>query len=287
MHNKFTSALRTWTNVLTRPGEQVFAAERKNTTATLSTALWWILLINAMTILLNLLNTTLLDEWILHRNVQDLSALPEVIAEILSIFQDISIASTHLYLAIASLYGRFWVHSGLYELIGNSVYIAIFHYFVEMPSWSRSIVKIVLSPMFFLVKAGAYYYLATLLGGRGRLGRYAYLLAAISVPTAAIHLFNDLLPLVGGRIAAVLTNSTVMANQDWYNLILAPTGIISTCVTVYWLVLFYFATKVEHEMPWARAIVATVGSYLINFMLSSMPSYLVLGLIEARRILYG
>ncbi|MCY3707753.1 MAG: YIP1 family protein [Caldilineaceae bacterium] len=282
MQSRPTSVINTWANVVTKPGEQVFATERHRTTATLSTALWWILLASTVAILLRLLNVELLDAWMNDRNAQDWELLPSFISELLHVFQNVSIANTHLFLATVSLFGKFWIYSGLFDLIGNSAYIASFYYFAEFPEWSKVVVKITFSPALFLLKAGVYHYLAILLGGRGQFGRYAYLLASISVPITVIHLINDFLPLVGGKLGAILTP---MPDLYWYSWMLAPTRIISACTIVYWLVLFYFATKVEHEMRWKQAIVATLGSYLMNFMISSLPEYLLLGLAEARRLL--
>ena len=48
----FSSIFQTWLNVLTKPGEEVFAAEREKDSATLKTALVWIILASVIAALL-------------------------------------------------------------------------------------------------------------------------------------------------------------------------------------------------------------------------------------------
>ena len=50
---------RTWVNALTKPGEDFFAAERQNPSATLSTALTWIIAASVIAALLNALRSSL------------------------------------------------------------------------------------------------------------------------------------------------------------------------------------------------------------------------------------
>ena len=51
----FSSIFQTWVNVLTKPGEEVFAAEREKDSATLKTALVWMILASVITALLGML----------------------------------------------------------------------------------------------------------------------------------------------------------------------------------------------------------------------------------------
>ena len=50
-----SSIFQTWVNVLTKPGEEVFAAERENASATLKTALVWMILASVIAALLGTL----------------------------------------------------------------------------------------------------------------------------------------------------------------------------------------------------------------------------------------
>ena len=65
MRISITAMLQTWVNVLTKPGEKVFAAERSKSSATLSTALAWIFLASVMAALLGLLWTKLEAMWVM------------------------------------------------------------------------------------------------------------------------------------------------------------------------------------------------------------------------------
>ena len=51
----FSSIFQTWVNVLTKPGEEVFAAEREKDSATLKTALVWMILASVIAALLGTL----------------------------------------------------------------------------------------------------------------------------------------------------------------------------------------------------------------------------------------
>ncbi len=286
MFTSFISMPKTWANVLTKPNEQTFAAERSRSSVTLSAALTWVVLVSAVAILLSIQRTTLTEEWMLYGYVQDWYP-PDFIARILQTLGEIRIFLTLLHLEIMKLYGWLWFRSGLFELIGEPVSIAGYYFLFDIPDWLRVMVKIILSPVFFLIKVGAYHCIATLFGGRGQFGRYAYLIAAFGVPIAILRIPISFLPLAGGRLVAILSDSSLMVDQDWYYALLSPTAIIATFVTVYWLVLFYFTTKVEHEMPRGRAIIVTVVSYLIGFMLSTIPTYTLLGLMEAGRLSQG
>ena len=283
MFTNFISMPRTWTNVLTKPNEQTFAAERSGSSVTLSAALTWVVLVSAVAILLSIQRTTLTEEWILYGYVQDWYP-PDFIARILQTLGEIRIFLTLLHIEIMKLYGWLWFRTGLFEFIGEPVSIAGYYFLFDIPDWLRVMVKIILSPVFFLIKVGAYHCIATLFGGRGQFGRYAYLIAVFGVPIAILRIPISFLPLAGGRLVAILSDSSLMVDQDWYYALLSPTAIIATFVTVYWLVLFYFTTKVEHEMPRGRAIIVTVVSYLIGFMLSTIPTYTLLGLMEAGRL---
>ena len=65
MRTTFISMLKTWKNVMTKPGEQTFAAERSKSSATLKTALAWILLAGVIAALLDILLTTLTEMWVI------------------------------------------------------------------------------------------------------------------------------------------------------------------------------------------------------------------------------
>lgn len=83
----------------------------------------------------------------------------------------------------------------------------------------------------FLIGVGILYLIARVLGGTGAYGRYAYLIATFGAPLSIVTSILGFIPAVGGCIALLLS--------------------------IYGIILTYFATKVEHGMSQGKAI-ATV-----------------------------
>lgn len=289
MRTKFISMLKTWKNVITKPGEQTFAAERSKPSATLKTALAWILLAGVIAALLDILLTTLTEMWVIPPDEVDSSEPSSFTMMIVQPIMNLILRYFFLYREFTKLYGWLWLHSGLFDLAADSVNRIVYYiYYIleEIPSWQRAIAKGLLSPVSFLVKVGMYHCVVTFWGGRGQFGRYAYLLAAIAVPMTFLDSLLDFLPLAVARLVAVLPGSSFMAGQIWYySLSGSATFAASLIVLVYWLVLFYFSTKVEHGMTWWRAVIGVVTSYLVVFVLRTVWPYGLLGLFEAGRIL--
>jgi len=90
-----------------------------------------------------------------------------------------------------------------------------------------SLANIITVPLFFLISVGIYFLIAKVLGGSGDYGRYAYLNAAFAAPLGILTTLLGLVPFV---------------------------GCITPFVSLYSLVLVYFATKAEHQMSSGRAI---------------------------------
>ena len=286
MRTKFISMLKTWKNVMTKPGEQTFAAERSKPSATLKTALAWILLAGVIAALLDILLTTLTEMWVIPPDEVDFSEPSSFTMMIFQPIMNLRLRYFFLYQEFIKLYGWLWLHSGLFDLAAESVYRIVNYISIEIPSWQRAIAKGLLSPVSFLVKVVMYHCIVTLLGGRGQFGRYAYLLAAIAVPMTFLYSFLDFLPLAVARLVAVLPGSSFMAGQNWYySLSGSATFAASLIVLVYWLVLFYFSTKVEHGMTWWRAVIGVVTSYLVVFVLRTVWPYGFMGLFEAANLL--
>ncbi len=286
MRTKFISMFKTWKNVLTKPGEQTFAAERSKSSATLQTALAWILLAGVIAALLDILLTRLTEMWVIPPDEVDFSHPSDFIVMITEPIMHFRINFTLLYFEFAKLYGWLWVYSGLFDLAADSVYRIVNYITIEIPGWQRTLARGLLSPMSFLVKVGVYYCIATLLGGRGQFRRYAYLLAAIAVPITFLNSLLDFLPLAVVRLVAVLPDSSFMRGQNWYYFLSGTvTFAASLIVLAYWLVLLYFSTKVEHGMTWWRAVVSVVTSYQVVFVLGTVWPYGYMGILEAARLL--
>ena len=87
---------------------------------------------------------------------------------------------------------------------------------------------IILTPIFFLIGTGIIHLLANMLRGQGDFGRFAYLSAAIQSPISIVTAFLGFIPVVGGCVVFL--------------------------VSIYSLVLYYFAIKVSYRLTSGRAI---------------------------------
>ena len=197
----FQSIFQTWVNVLTRPGEEVFVAERGKASATLSTALVWIILAAVITALLSQLQAQFFDT-ALGGMGQIVDLLP------------------------SELQGEFGTiaESGA---AGGAAF---------------NLLSIILIPLSFLLGVGIYHIIATVLGGRGQYGRYAYLTASYSAPLMIVTSILGFIPVVGGCLSLLLA--------------------------IYQFVLTYFAIKVEYGLSQGRAIVVVVIPLLAGLILA-------------------
>ncbi|HHY57752.1 MAG TPA: hypothetical protein GYA08_20200 [Chloroflexi bacterium] len=117
-----------------------------------------------------------------------------------------------------------------------------------------SLANIVMAPLFFLIGVGVYFLLARLLGGSGDFGRYAYLNAAFAAPLGILTTLLGLVPFV---------------------------GCISPLISIYSLVLVYFATKVEHQLSSGRAIWVVLIPVLVVFVLFGCFLFSLIGLVAS------
>lgn len=117
-----------------------------------------------------------------------------------------------------------------------------------------SLVNIVVVPLMFLIGVGIYFLLAKMLGGNGDFGRYAYLNAAFSAPLGILTTLLSLVPFA---------------------------GCISPLITIYSLVLVYFATKAEHQMSSGRAIWVVLIPVLVVFMIFGCFLFSIIGLVAS------
>lgn len=92
-----------------------------------------------------------------------------------------------------------------------------------------ALMGIVITPIAFLIGVGIIHLLANVLGGRGDFGRYAFLAAAISAPISIVNAFLGFIPVVGGCVVFLLS--------------------------IYSIVLNYFAIKVVYSLSSGRALV--------------------------------
>jgi hypothetical protein len=116
-----------------------------------------------------------------------------------------------------------------------------------------SLASIIFTPLGFLIGAGILHLIATLLGGRGNFGNYTYLLASFQAPIALINAVLSFVPVVG----------------------VCLTGILS----IYSIVLTYFATKVEYNLTSGKAIAVVLIPVLFVILLLACVVFGMIGMI--------
>ena len=283
-----TSMLQTWANVLTKPGEKTFAAERIKSSATLSTALAWIFLASVMATVLGLLWTKLEAMWVMPSVELDWPYVDVFEDEVFKFTSMVGEAHAQFVTTrmmvdreVERWFSYLWQHSGsVYYFIGTIVWhLTRFLMAVSMLEWALLMSRILLSPVFFLVSVGIYHYIATLLGGQGQVGRYAYLVATFGAPITILKALFGFLPLVGASGAAFLPGASVLIVPIWrqaFDLFVAVG--IPVIFSVYWLSLTYGATKVEHGLTGRRTFVSVVVSSLLVFVVRNSIRYAFWGL---------
>lgn len=128
--------------------------------------------------------------------------------------------------------------------------------FMEMALNNDSFVSlssIIITPIFFIIGVGILHLVASVLGGRGQFGRYAYLNATFAAPLAMISSLLGFVPVVGGCLGGILT--------------------------IYGWVLTYFATKVEYGLSDGRAIVVVLAPILAVVVLVLCVAVLAIALL--------
>lgn len=279
---KLGTLLKASANITKRPVEQTFAAERNRLETTMLAALTWIVLTTAISLLLRGHRVDMREAWVTYGYAQEWIP-PALIGEIMQAAGRPRIFFMQAGFKFVDFYVLFWQNTGLVDSVGSLI-LSIAGYFMSVLSdWQRYIVKVILSPVLFLIRAGAYYYLALLMGGKGQFRRFVSLLVVINLPITIYSMLIDYLPFAGGRIAALFSDSPDMLNLAWYYAMTTPVDLLNLFVAGFWLVLLYFAIKTEHEIAWWRAIICTVISYPISFLLSAIQTYGLLSLIEAIR----
>lgn len=121
---------------------------------------------------------------------------------------------------------------------------------------NASLSSIIITPLFFIIGVGILHLVASVLGGRGQFGRYAYLNATFAAPLAMISSLLGFVPVVGGCLGGILT--------------------------IYGWVLTYFATKVEYGLSDGRAIVVVLAPILAVFVLVLCVAVLAIALFIPR-----
>ena len=193
---------QTWVNALARPGGDFFAAEREKSSASLSTALIWVIVASVIGGLLSALRSSVFPSTTGGFD-QVVDMLPaEVQGELGAVVETGASGGTAFDFA-----------------------------------------SIILGPIFFIIGVGIYHIVASILGGNGQFGRYAYLTATFAAPLVIVTSILGFIPVLGGCLAALLA--------------------------IYRLVLTYHATKIEYGLTEGRAIMVVLTPVLAGLVLGA------------------
>ena len=201
----FNAMFQTWMNVLTKPSEATFEAERHKPNANLTTALIWIVVAGVI--------------------VAIFSAIGAVISGFIgggSTLLESALGQSDLPPEVAAQLAALQAGGGL----GGGV--------------AASFCAILLVPIFFLIGSAIYFGVAKILGGTGNFEEHTYMLATFSAPTLILSSVVGIIPFLG--------------------------GCVSFLITIYQIVLTYFAVKVTHNLSSGSAIVVALTPVIIFFL---------------------
>lgn len=122
-------------------------------------------------------------------------------------------------------------------------------------SFGALIAAIVSAIIFFLIFVAVLQVVAKVLGGTGNYGKYAYLLAAAYIPITIISSLLGLIPFLGSCLSPLLT--------------------------IYALILAYFATRVEHKLSQGRSIITVLAPLIIAAIVGCCVAFAAAGTIAA------
>lgn len=205
----FSAIFRTWINAVTQPNEEFYDNERRSPNATLGTAIIWIIIAAVISALIGAIG--------LFAGVSALSRTG-IFEEILS---DPEMPAEARMILETMLSG-----GGMAGLAGASL-----------------IASIIFAPIGFFIGTGITHLIASLFGGQGNFGRFAYLIAAFQAPIMIVSSLLGLVPFFGDCISALLG--------------------------IYSLVLVYFSIKTEHQLTQGKSIMVILFPIILVFALAA------------------
>lgn len=202
----FAAMFQTWMNVLTKPGEATFEAERHQPQANLTTALIWVVIAAVFLAIGNalsaLIGSLLGGGGSMMQMFLDQADLPPEVAAQLS-----ASAATGAGGVVGAFCGA-----------------------------------LIIAPIFFLIGSGIYFLLAKLFGGTGTFEEQTYLLAASAAPITIISGLVGIIPLLGGCVGFFLAIYQLVLNYFALKVthgltsgkalavVLIPVGILFLCI---------------------------------------------------------
>lgn len=273
--------LRTWIEVLTKPSEQLFAAERESSAATLSRALAWVIVGNVIAVLIGVSQERLIDVQVTPLHEMDWGSPSGFIMTVVQAIGAMRVSAVGLQFELAGLYARVWMLSDTFVAFGFEFFNPLVQLVMEQ-EWLFAIRKVFVRPLYFILSVAANYYIARALGGQGQFGRYAYLFALWSVPLYVVMSLIGFLPLIGPN----LTDAPF--GQYWYYLVDFPVVyILSWLFSLYGIGLAYLATRVEHGLVWWRVVIVVVVGYVVAYIIRNSLLYSYMGLMRVPHLMGG
>lgn len=275
--------LMTWKNVLTKPSEQTFIAERDKFSGTLMYVLKWILLASMTTALLAVVRITLIETWVMGpHEIDHYDSVPTDFFLAYQKFRmDLMYWKITLGIKFQDAYSKFFFHTRLFDS-GGLFIVEQFTRIMERVSHATqfyAFMRGVLSPVYFLINVALFHYTSRLLGGQGQFTRYAFLIAAFGAPLTILRTILWYSAYVGGRIVATLPDSSLMeGSRVYYGLNHNLNFFVATILTSYWFVLAFLATKVEHKLTWWRIIIVLVIAFALGYFLKRLPTDFLMGM---------
>lgn len=255
--------------------------EREKASATLATALAWIVLAHVVMALLDLGRVHLVDMWVIPAHEMNWDEpKPKFYTMLAEPAQMFRIWLMNPTFSIADLYARLWLIPGPITEFAHENYYRITLFALEQ-QWLFSIRGMFLRPVYFLLSMGIYHSTARLLGGRGQFGRYVYLFTLFGIPIAILPSLLDFLPLLGPVFeisyrAAFSDASSQLGEYLYYTLDFPYVYIISWLLSFYGIALAYMATKVEHGITGWRAVIVVAIGYVMAYVIRNSLFYLAL-----------
>jgi hypothetical protein len=194
-----------------------------------------------------------------------------------------SASAAYIWLALVMLLGA--TISTLLQLIvqnmfggGTAAYGSLFEqYGVDMPipavtGITTFICGIPLAVIFGLVGVtilvGITHGIARMLGGTGDFDKLLYAVAAYYSPVYLVNSLISPIPGLGKLLYALAAdNSSILYIIDRYISPLLGLNCLSILVIIYLLVLNVIAVKANYQFDWGRAVAASVGVYVLLFIL--------------------
>ena len=280
--------LRSFINVLTKPKEQVFLAEKASRTASFSKVLMWIVLASIIAGSIKILREAIQGLWVLHGSELDyrehISLLGHVVIAIMDVNLKIHLWRWDTY----DIYAELWIRSGLLPSIGYPLMDFIFRGSPGIPYYEQAytMFRFLLTPVYFLVNLLVVHFLAVMSGGKGKLKHYAYLALLFSVPIITLRQPLYFAPLAIGFVASVLPGVSPMDAQFLYGDMRVILGaLISYSSAGYWFFLACLATRVEYKRSWWKVFIIILIASLIGYEMRDMHENLIWGVVRVGDVL--